>query len=334
MKFTRRTWLVSALMASGVTITGAFVPRPTRRLVDPWSPPDFSAVPVADHRGKQRIAFVFFGDHGSGDANQYRVGAAMARLAKERSCDFALMLGDNMYTKVNEPTDPPFEERFEKPYAEFRKLGRFDVWGILGNHDNNGDWRAQILRTSHSDLWRMPALNYPVPNLPPWLHIHGVYTDPIAHGSRLAPSQEGEEMLSAASAYFHRQPLDGWRLVFGHHPAWAGLGVKTGVVRRSLVPFLRDVGAHAYFCGHAHVQQHISAPGFEQFIQGAGGDIRPDTERNVRGAMSRFFALEHGFGFAELTPDRMSISYHNADGGQIHAWRSERWNPRVPRDLV
>ena len=301
---------------------------------DGWVAPDFSQVPIADHRMKDRVAFLFFGDAGSGNATQRQVGASMLRVAKEYRCDFALMLGDNMYTNIWHPGDRGFTDRFEEPYGGFRDLGRFDFWGVLGNHDNNGNWRAQITRSFQSDLWRMPDLNYAVPNLPEWLQIVGIYTDPITYSPFWRSNPEGLAMLERGRACFKTQSPRGWRIVFGHHPLWASSRGGLPSIQRDLLPFLEDTDAHVYLCGHTHLQEHVTGYGFEQFIQGAAGDPRHDRLKGIpdaEHATSRFENSEAGFGVAEVTRDRLTVRFFNADGMSIYEWSSTYWDPATRR---
>jgi len=55
---------------------------------------------VTDLRDRNELVILVFGDSGTGKAGQYRVGHAMYEVCRQRGCDFALMLGDNIYALV------------------------------------------------------------------------------------------------------------------------------------------------------------------------------------------------------------------------------------------
>ncbi len=52
---------------------------------------------VTDLSDRNELVILVFGDSGTGKAGQYRVGHAMYEVCRQRGCDFALMLGDNIY---------------------------------------------------------------------------------------------------------------------------------------------------------------------------------------------------------------------------------------------
>ena len=62
---------------------------------------------------------------------------------------------------------------------------------------------------------------------------------------------------------------------------------------------------HLYLSGHAHHQEHLTARGFEQVIQGAAarskGGNNPRDEPHVR---QRFFSRTFGFALVTVDPDR------------------------------
>ena len=52
---------------------------------------------VTDLRDRETLTILVFGDAGTGNAGQHRVGRAMFDVCRVRRCDFAVMLGDNIY---------------------------------------------------------------------------------------------------------------------------------------------------------------------------------------------------------------------------------------------
>jgi len=78
------------------------------------------------------MAFVALGDSGRGSADQWNIAHAMEAFCRQRGCDFALLLGDNIYDSgASSESDPQFQSKFEQPYAGLH----FPFYPVLGNHD-------------------------------------------------------------------------------------------------------------------------------------------------------------------------------------------------------
>ena len=100
-----------------------------------------------DLRDRDRLVILLFGDSGTGKAGQHRVGRAMYEICRERDCQFALMLGDNVYENGIQVTArdsvqgsyqeilDQFNEKFEAPYRRFEEIEGFRFGAVLGNHD-------------------------------------------------------------------------------------------------------------------------------------------------------------------------------------------------------
>ena len=97
-------------------------------------PPPY--IPAQGRAADGVIRFVAVGDFGTGSEDQYKVAGAIETVCRQRGCDFALALGDNIYESgVAAADDPQFEDKFEKPYAKLN----FPWFVSLGNHDNSMD---------------------------------------------------------------------------------------------------------------------------------------------------------------------------------------------------
>jgi tartrate-resistant acid phosphatase type 5 len=278
-----------------------------------------------DHRQRQELSFLIFGDSGVGGTVQANIGQSMQKVCEKAGCDFALLLGDNIYnTGVKSVDDRQFQTKFDGPYAV---LGRLDIWVVPGNHD----WKraesvqAQIAYTSRSDRWRMPHNHFAVPLLPDWIRIYGLDTTVIADlarerdvEKRRALEQSQQSQLAAA-----RDTLcggSGWKFLFGHHPVYSGgqhgrkdgdPGVIPALEQALLADIIQACGVHAYFAGHDHHQEHIHGPGFEQIIQGAGGrELRPVERLDGPGRSQSFAARRHGFGLVKVSQDTMAMEFY------------------------
>ena len=63
--------------------------------------------PLPDAKPPKLVRFITLGDTGKGNADQRRVAVAARDLCAARGCDFALLLGDNIYEEGVETIDDP-----------------------------------------------------------------------------------------------------------------------------------------------------------------------------------------------------------------------------------
>ena len=278
---------------------------------------------VSDLSTRSRLVILVFGDGGTGGAGQYRVGAAMGDVCRLRACDFALMLGDNLYedgveVRVRDDAQASYAEileqfalKFEKPYAALAERPGFHVWAVAGNHDYERHAAGALITYSEfSPLWRMPAQHYAVPRLPPWVQIQAIHTD-----TNIRRDLNGLQVASIRRSLCADGP-ERWKLGFGHYPVYnsghhGGDGNERRV--RALVePVLRECGVHVYFAGHAHHQEHLTAPGFEQVIQGAAGKSKGSNDPPPGpGLRQRFFSRTFGFAVVELDAARIRMDFYD-----------------------
>lgn len=277
-----------------------------------------AAVGARDHREARHLRFLVFGDSGTGKAEQYEVGRRMAEECRARGgCDFSLMLGDNFYGGDLRPAherdgalvfDRKFAERFEKPYEP---IGAIDFWAWPGNHDwgSRAEIETQIAYTSHSPRWRMPALDYAVPLLPAWLRIYGLDTSSLTRGRDPSQIERARAALCGG---------DGWKILAGHYPVYGSgwHGNSRGEYPKAgeplLEPLIERCGVQFYLSGHEHQQEHLTAPAFEQIVQGAAGKLREvrSVERRPPGVEQLAAASLYGFGLVEATADSLEIRFY------------------------
>lgn len=278
---------------------------------------------VADLRDRDVLTILVFGDAGTGDTTQHGVGRAMFDTCERVGCDLALMLGDNIYDngiEVDRRRDgaasfreilSQFERKFASPYAAFQALTDFHFWAVLGNHDyrrNSTD--AMVTYSEFSDLWRLPALHYELPLLPEWVQIHAVHTD-----TDVRRDLNGLQVASLRRALCREGYPDRWKIAFGHHPVYNSGHHRNDANEqrtRALLeqPLLLECGVHFYLSGHAHHQEHLTAEGFEQVIQGAAakskGRSRARRETHVR---QRFFSKTFGFAILRLDAEQARLDF-------------------------
>jgi hypothetical protein len=280
---------------------------------------------VTDLSDRDELVILVLGDSGTGEAGQYRVGQAMYEVCRQRGCDLALMLGDNIYedgievrARSNATASyweilDQFSEKFEVPYQSFSEFTGFHFWAVAGNHDYRRNALGSMLTYSEfSKLWRMPALHYEVPLLPKWIQIYGLHTDTDERGDL-----NGLQIASAKRALCDDSGPNRWKVAFGHQPVYNS-GHHRGDANerrtRALLeePLLRECDVHVYLAGHAHHQEHITATGFEQVVQAASSRIkgvnRPPRSRFLR---QQYFSRRFGFSVIEVNPERIRLDFYD-----------------------
>jgi predicted phosphodiesterase len=224
-------------------------------------------------------------------SGQAGVANAMRRwCAGPATCEFAVMLGDNIYpdgaTEGRDGHDDA--ERFRKvllePYAPLAALSEdFRIYVVLGNHD----WRtsraaamAQVRYLENTRPFYMNGLRYRVaPTGDPreveifaldthvMLSDHSILDDELDDDGREKDSgriddtqpwalpRDAEE---ANQAEWLEEALASsparWKIVIGHHPIWSSAGSKyrqAAMMRRLILPALCR-HADLYLAGHEH----------------------------------------------------------------------------------
>jgi tartrate-resistant acid phosphatase type 5 len=264
-----------------------------------------------------------FGDSGTGEEDQRVVAGAMAEACQQSSCDAALVLGDLIYPSgVQSPEDALFQTHFELPYAA---VGPFPFWMAPGNHDHKGSVDAQIAyaHLGTSQRWRMPAAHYAVEDLPDWLHVYSLDTELFARKKKAPDRTQADQARAALCG------KPGWRLLAGHHPVYSnGVHGSNAAVGSYLAEVIRDCEVQAFFAGHDHHQEHLSAAlPFEQFIQGAAAKLRrvKTVSDPVEGVTQRFARKALGFAIATFTEGTMDVRFFDGTAGsatQIYRCRA------------
>ena len=280
---------------------------------------------VADLSGREALTILVFGDGGTGEAGQYRVAQAMYDVCEREGCELALMLGDNLYDNGIEVRDrsdgqaslrdilSQFDNKFAHPYQAFERIPGFHFWVSLGNHDYRRNALGALFTYSEvSPLWRFPALHYEIPRLPDWVQIHAVHTD-----TDVRRDLNGLQVASIKRAMCDDGSPERWKILFGHQPVYnSGHHRNDGEERRTRAlieqPLILECGVHLYLAGHAHHQEHLTARGFEQVIQGAAGKTkgsnRTRTEPHVR---QRYFSRTFGFAVVTVDPAHLRIDFYD-----------------------
>jgi hypothetical protein len=251
------------------------------------------------------IRFVVMGDTGEGNTGQAEVAGAIATVCQGNGgCDFAILLGDNIYDcGVESVSDSQWQTKFEIPYQNLD----FPFYAVPGEHDYGGQLITeacgignefakgpiQVAYTAESAKWRMPGTFYYFEAGQAgfiMLDTNSILWDDTTNGD------PASWYSSAVAAVSNRT----WKFVIGHHPyrsngshgnAGNYDGVEIGGIEvPNPLPILNGSNVKSFFdsqvCGtadfylsaHDHNRQWLDEPsalcGAELIVSGAGSKTR------------------------------------------------------------
>ena len=208
---------------------------------------------------KGTVKFAVIGDNGTGEKEQYEIGAQMAKWQTAFPFDFVIMLGDNMYGSQN-PRD--FVRKFEEPYKALLER-EVKFYAALGNHDNQENrfykpWNMNGERfyTYKKDHVRFFVLD----------------TDYLDQPQR----QWIERQL--------QESTDDWKIAYFHHPLYSSAAAHGSQTDLQLIlePLFVKHGVNVVFQGHDHVYERIKPQkGIYYFVEGSSGKLRPGDLRKT-----------------------------------------------------
>ena len=303
----------------------------------------------------QTVSFVALGDFGTGDWRQYAVSEAIAKVCKkQRRCDLAIGLGDNIYDHgATSATDINFLTRFEMPYFDLdmrflMTLGNHDVTRIK-NPDNLDVKRGDIQVQYHyredrvSDKWFMPDRYYHTtfPEKEPAADFLSLDSSTVAGDSRYQLEYSQQEQMAAHINWLSDtlpQLTARWRIAFAHYPfisngRHGNAGHYDGVPGRGqlweeLVQSNLCDNVHLFLSGHDHTLQFLEANercGRTLFVVSGAAGKREGLKNEERNPA--YWQAENTLGFfwVQLTDDTMTIEAWtlNQDNEPELAWQSE-----------
>ncbi|MDF1821450.1 MAG: metallophosphoesterase [Alcanivoracaceae bacterium] len=190
--------------------------------------------PAAASGNNQSLRFVALGDFGTGGDGQRAVADAIhSECEKRGGCDFAIGLGDNIYSDAapKDVDDALFASRFEAPFSAID----FPFYLTLGNHDNDwlidglGSFNAageiQVNYSSNSDKWVMPDRYYmheqPQQANQPLASFFALDSNPLMAPLEIVPEYwmlkhkiEMGDWIDQAIA----SARGTWKIAYAHHP--------------------------------------------------------------------------------------------------------------------
>jgi hypothetical protein len=240
----------------------------------------------SDGAPAEELRFAIMGDTGEGNADQKKVGDAIAAKCAKDGCEFVQLLGDNFYdVGVSSTTDPQWTTKFLTPYGAVS----LPFYAVLGNHDygasgSGADWdRAQneVEYTKVSTKWKMPDRHWQ--RTDKGVAMFALDTNAIMFrslwGSRVSAQQ------TAINGWVGSSTAK-WKIAFGHHPYlsngphgnagnYEGMSWIPIANGKTVKEFLDDSicgKVDVYFAGHDHSRQwhKNTCKGTELIVTGAG----------------------------------------------------------------
>jgi tartrate-resistant acid phosphatase type 5 len=263
-------------------------------------PPLFAAMPAGE-----RVRVLAFGDFGIANEAQEKVAAAALMFHRKAPFDFGLTVGDNFYGVGMESTsDPRWETRWEKLY---KPLG-IKFYATLGNHD----WgladspAAEILYSSKSETWRMPAPYYTYTAGP--VQFFALDTNEVSEAQMLWLT----EQLAKSKAR--------WKIVYGHFPVYVSniWGPQYTEAMQKVLPILKN-RADLYLCGHHHSMQHLKPDGGVHFVVSGGGG-RTTYPVNPKDDRALFAQSINGFTVLEANERELVFKHVGTDGKELYSY--------------
>jgi acid phosphatase len=259
----------------------------------------------------------------------------MATLVQRRSrgVDYAIMTGDNFYTKgVSSIEDRKWVTRFEDVYGEDRFP--FTFYAVLGNHDYGKNPLAQVAyhrlkNETATGRWYMPDRYY-------------TFSDTLTDGTTVAFFALDTQILLEEGWYKGYQERTGeppgesekhlawlteqlaasrarWKIVYMHHPLYSnGRHGDAPWLIEHVKPLFEQYGVQVVFAGHDHNLQAIKpVNGVHYFVSGAGANVhsvawRENTAHAYAGT---------GFMWCRLTRDKLLVVLYNRRGEEL--WMQE-----------
>jgi len=241
--------------------------------------------------GDSKTRFAVVGDFGTGEADEFAVGAQMLEAHHKASLDLVLAVGDNIYPNGSARY---FGKHFEEPFAGLLKE-KVKFYAVLGNHD--------------IEAGRTDQLNYPLFNM------GGSNYYVISRGNGLVDffMLDSTECNATQIAWLEnslRSSKALWKIAAMHHPLYSS-GKKHGSdmrLRNAIEPLFTRYRVQVAFAGHDHVYERTKPQkGIQYFITGAGGKMRRgdiDMKSDIRAAS---YDQDNSFMVIELDENEMNF---------------------------
>ena len=224
------------------------------------------------------VGIVAMGDCGVSEPALKPTSDLLATAFANRDATFLLgdlfyPLGIDMNQGVNDPRLPRLVNTLTRAYDG-------SLFPVLGNHDWQGDWQAEISYSRLNSRWIFP---------------HRFHFQRVAkHGVRVCAwfIDTDKRMFNEDQAVWLRSSIKAeesscdWKVVAGHHFVVSGGEYDDNIwLKSGLVPILDEFKIPVYLAGHEHQSQVIKLKNHPTFflIAGALGDLRDKPLRGHEG---------------------------------------------------
>lgn len=268
---------------------------------------------------RDNINFIVIGDWGKyGNAKQQLVAQSMNKLAANRKVDFIISTGDNFYDKGVESIQDTLWQTVYKQIYDLPYIKNLDWYVVLGNHDYQGNYKAQVEYSKVDKNWILPDNYYAMEKATAGFSAKFVFTDtnPLRKYYWSKPdkylyinNQDTTAQLQWLDSILVSSKSD-WNIVIGHHPIYSS-GKHGGMreLANSFVPLFNKTNTQVYFAGHEHDLQHQKPAGsVHYFISGAGAQTRPVGKNED----TSFSASKLGFAYVTLTSNELKLEFIDA----------------------
>ena len=246
------------------------------------------------------LKFAVIGDNGTGDSEEYDVGARMTEARNTFPFELVIMLGDNLYGRQQQQD---FVDKFEHPYAPLLSAGvRF--FASLGNHDNPNN-------RSYAGF-NMSGERY-------YSYVRKNVRFFVLDTNQLDPRQVAWIESSL------KQSTEDWKICYFHHPIYSDGGRHGSDVelRVALEPMFVKYGVDVVYAGHDHIYERIKPQkGITYFVNGSSGELRKG-DVHPSALTAAYFDQDQVFSLVEIKGDDMyyqarSRTGRTVDAGTIH----------------
>ena len=237
--------------------------------------------------------FGVLGDFGTGDRDQFEMGAKMAELQSRFKFETVVLTGDNIYGSER-PQD--FVNKFERPYKALLDRN-VKFFASLGNHDSREQRYYKLFNMDGKLYYTFnPAAEvrffafestYPEPEQIKWL----------------------EDELKKSSSK--------WKIAFFHHPLYSS-GERHGSdirLREVLEPMFVKHNVSVVLQGHDHFYERTKPQkDIVYFVVGAGGKLRDGNISTRSGITAKGYDTDLTFMAAEIIDDQMYFNVISRTG--------------------
>jgi len=228
-------------------------------------------------------SFTIYGDWGT--KSDY--AGVLAKVSEKHKSRFIAALGDNFYREkgkfktafgIKSVDDPKWNRIFESVYTQpfFKK--RWYV--VAGNHDYNGNEKAQIEYTKKSKRWYFPSFYYKFSKKAgsTTVDFFMLDTTPLYYGEAELKKVFNVKGKDTAQIKWLEAQLKAstakWKIVMAHHQVYSANG-GNAYMKKHIAPLLEKYKVSAFINGHLHSVMHVKKGGIHYMTIGNAAFQKP-----------------------------------------------------------